>query len=76
MDYYDPFLGEWLLGSGGQTVADQSEQLVVSLNALLAQLYGASEAAMADPASLFQVTDSAPTGIRRGEVARRTKPPL
>jgi len=66
MDYYDPFLGEWLLGSGGQTVADQSEQLVVSLNALLAQLYGASEAAMADPASLFQVTDSAPTGSYLG----------
>jgi len=66
MDYYDPFLGEWLLGSGGQTVADQSVQLVVSLNDLLAQLYASGGAAMADPASLFQVTDFAPTGSYLG----------
>ena len=66
MDYYDPFLGEWLLGAGGQAVAEQSEQLVVSLNTLLAQLYSAAGASTADPASLFAVTDFSPTGSYLG----------
>ena len=62
MTYYDPFLGEWLTGAGGQTVAQQSEALVVVLNALLTQLDTAGTAATADPATLFQTTDFAPTG--------------
>lgn len=35
MNYYDPFLGLWLTGQSGQTLAQQSESLAVTLNALL-----------------------------------------
>ncbi len=66
MDYYDPFLGEWLAGSGGQSVAQQSVVLVQALNTQLAQLYGAAGAATADPATLFQTTDFALTGSYLG----------
>jgi hypothetical protein len=66
MDYYDPFLGEWLAGSAGQSVAQQSVVLVQALNTLLTQLYGAAGAATADPATLFQTTDFALTGSYLG----------
>ncbi len=66
MDYYDPFLGEWLAGSAGQSVAQQSVVLVQALNTQLAQLYGAAGAATADPATLFQTTDFALTGSYLG----------
>ncbi len=66
MNYYDPFLGEWLNGPSGQAVAQQSEAEVGVLNSLLAQLYLAGGAAIADPATLFQTTDFAPTGTYLG----------
>jgi lysophospholipase L1-like esterase len=66
MNYYDPFLGEWLTGSAGQSLARQSESLAVSLNALLAQLYTTGGAPTADPATLFQTTDFALTGTYLG----------
>jgi lysophospholipase L1-like esterase len=66
MNYYDPFLGEWLTGASGQSVARQSEFLLVALNALLARLYAAGTAATADPATLFQTTDFALTGTYLG----------
>jgi lysophospholipase L1-like esterase len=66
MTYYDPFLGEWLDGSAGQTVAQQSESLVLDLNALLTQVDTAAGAATADPATLFQTTDFALTGTYLG----------
>ena len=66
MNYYDPFLGEWLTGPRGQSLARQSESLVVELNALLAQLYTSGGAATADPATLFQTTDFALTGSYLG----------
>jgi lysophospholipase L1-like esterase len=66
MDYYDPFLDQWLSGSNGQAVATQSEALAVELNSLLGQLYGAGDAAMADPATLFETSDFALTGTYNG----------
>ncbi len=66
MDYYDPFLGEWLTGAGGQSVARASVQLVLQLNSLLGGLYAAGGAATADPTSLFETTDFAPTGTYLG----------
>jgi lysophospholipase L1-like esterase len=66
MNYYDPFLGEWITGSTGQSVAQQSEAEVQVLNALLAQLYSAGAATTADPATLFQTTDFALTGSYLG----------
>jgi lysophospholipase L1-like esterase len=66
MDYYDPFLDQWLTGASGQAVATQSEALAVELNSLLGQLYGADDAAMADPATLFETSDFALTGTYNG----------
>ena len=66
MDYYDPFLDQWLTGANGQTAAEQSEQGAVSLNNELGQIYAASGAAMADPATLFQTTNFALTGSYNG----------
>ena len=68
MNYYDPFLGEWLNGSAGQSLAGQSESLAVELNALLAQLYTSGGAETADPATLFQTTDFALTGTYLGSI--------
>jgi lysophospholipase L1-like esterase len=66
MDYYDPFLNQWLTGSSGQTVAQQSEVGDLYLNAELGQIYNANRAAMADPATLFQTTNFALTGSYDG----------
>ena len=66
MDYYDPFLNQWLTGASGQTVAQESEAGVVALNNELGQLYSANKAAMADPATLFQTTNFALTGTYNG----------
>jgi lysophospholipase L1-like esterase len=66
MDYYDPFLDQWLTGASGQTIAQESEQGVVALNNELGQIYSASGAAMADPATLFQTTNFALTGTYNG----------
>jgi lysophospholipase L1-like esterase len=66
MNYYDPFLGLWLTGLSGQTLARQSESLVVTLNALLAQLYAAGGTATADVATPFQTTDFNLTGTYLG----------
>jgi len=66
MNYYDPFLGEWLTGSGGQALARQSESLAEVLNSLLSRLYASGGAATADPATLFQTTDFALTGSYLG----------
>jgi lysophospholipase L1-like esterase len=66
MDYYDPFLNQWLTGTSGQTVAQQSEVGAVALNNELGQIYSAEKAAMADPATLFQTTNFALTGSYDG----------
>ncbi len=66
MDYYDPFLDQWLTGASGQTVAQESEQGAVVLNNELGQIYAASGSAMADPSTLFQTTNFALTGSYNG----------
>ena len=66
MDYYDPFLNQWLTGASGQTLAQESEAGVVALNNELGQIYSAKKAAMADPATLFQTTNFALTGSYNG----------
>lgn len=66
MDYYDPFLSQWLTGASGQTVAQASEVGAVDLNAELGQIYSANRAAMADPATLFETTNFALTGSYSG----------
>ena len=66
MNYYDPFLGLWLTGPSGQTLAQQSQSLAVILNALLARLDAAGGAATADVATAFQTADFNPTGTYLG----------
>ena len=66
MDYYDPFLSEWLTGASGQTLAQESETGAVALNNELGQIYSANKAAMADPATLFQTANFALTGSYNG----------
>jgi lysophospholipase L1-like esterase len=66
MDYYDPFLDQWLTGASGQSIAQESELGAVALNNELGQIYSASGAAMADPATLFQTTNFALTGTYNG----------
>ena len=66
MDYYDPFLDQWLAGASGQTVAQESEAGGVTLNNELGQIYNANKAAMADPATLFQTANFALTGSYNG----------
>ncbi len=67
MDYYDPFLGEWLSGSTGQQLATEWENDLPAFNSLLGQLYGAGGAAMADPATIFQSSDFGLTGTYLGQ---------
>ncbi len=68
MNYYDPFLNQWLTGASGQAVAEQSETYAVTLNSILAQIFGAAGASTADPATLFDTTDFALTGMYLGTV--------
>jgi lysophospholipase L1-like esterase len=55
MSYYDPFLAAWLLGSSGESLAQQSETLAVQLNTQLEKDYGS--ALTADVAGAFDTTD-------------------
>jgi lysophospholipase L1-like esterase len=66
MDYYDPFLSEWLTGASGQTLAQESETGAVALNDELGQIYSANKATMADPATLFQTANFTLTGSYNG----------
>ena len=66
MNYYDPFLADWLTGTAGQTVATQSIAGTDQLNALLDQIYTAAGASTADPSSLFETDDTDPIGTYDG----------
>jgi acetyl esterase/lipase len=66
MNYYDPFLSDWLTGASGQTVATQSITSTDQLNALLDQIYTAAGASMADASSLFETDDTDPDATYDG----------
>jgi len=57
MNYFDPFLIEWLEGQAGQTAAEGSAALLGRLNDELASLYSSGDVTIADVASAFEVTD-------------------
>jgi lysophospholipase L1-like esterase len=66
MNYYDPFLAEWLLGPAGQTVATESLGLAGTLNGTLDSIYGAFGDRVADVARAFLTNDTTPflfTGV-------------
>ncbi len=66
MNYYDPFLAAWLLGSAGQALADESIVLADQLNDDLARIYGAAGYPTADVADAFATDDVAMTGSYNG----------
>src|SRR5439155_859958 len=76
MNYYDPFLAEWLQGPAGQALAKQSVQFTTFFNSVLAQIYAAARVPVADVQAAVQTTNCAPcdgeTGPPRG--ARRPGP--
>jgi lysophospholipase L1-like esterase len=66
MGYYDPFLDNWLNGTAGQALAQESVPSSQAFNALLGQLYSANGVAFDDPTALFQTTDFDLTGTYNG----------
>ena len=57
MTYYVPELAAWLTGPAGQEFATASEQLVVTFNGLLSNVYQQFGARIADVFSAFQSAD-------------------
>ena len=57
MNYYDPFLAEWLTGSAGQTAAEQSTALSTEFNGVLGEAFAAYHVPVADVSSAFKTTD-------------------
>ncbi len=67
MDYYNPFLAEWVLGgAAGPGLARESAPLSAYLNGLLVQLYGAAGAVPVDVQGAFATQDFALTGTYNG----------
>jgi len=64
MSYYDPFLAAWLLGSSGQSLAEQSVSLLEELNGVLQSDFGAADTA--DVADAFSSADFSPGGHYEG----------
>jgi lysophospholipase L1-like esterase len=58
LNYYNPFLAAWL--TGNTALAQQSAQLQATLNAIIGQAAAASGATLADVATAFHSTDTAP----------------
>jgi len=61
MTYYDPFLGDWLVGGADRTAAVGSVSLLTQLNGLLTDAYEAVGAQVADVQDAFQSTDLSTT---------------
>ncbi len=67
MDYYNPFLAEWVLaGASGPTLATESAQLSSILNGSLVNTYGANHAIPVDVQGVFATQDFAMTGTWNG----------
>jgi lysophospholipase L1-like esterase len=64
MSYYDPFLAAWLLGSSGQSLAQQSVTLLDQLNSDLTSDYGSTRTA--DVAGAFDSSDFSAGGHYSG----------
>ena len=66
MTYYDPFLAYWV--GGNQPAAIQSQQAAASGNALIASVYTAAAAQVADVEAAFDTANFALTGSYNGQV--------
>jgi hypothetical protein len=63
MNYYDPFLAEWLQGPTGQTLATESVSLATSFNGVLDAFYGAFGVPVADVQDTFLTTNFTPVPV-------------
>ena len=57
MNYYDPFLAAWLVGTPGQTLATASLGLAATFNGELASIYSAFSVPVADVATAFDTNN-------------------
>lgn len=57
MNYYDPFLAEWLTGAAGQSLAQASVSLSTTFNGILDSAYAAYGVQVADVSDAFQTAD-------------------
>lgn len=62
INYYNPFLAAWLQGPEGEAIAVATNNLVLAINALLGQIYGAFGIPVADVAGAFATADFSPQG--------------
>ncbi len=63
MNYYDPFLAEWLQGASVQALATASVSLATYYNGVLGSIYGYFHDPVADVQSAFQTTNFTPVPI-------------
>jgi lysophospholipase L1-like esterase len=71
MNYYDPFLAQWLTGAPGQQLATLSLGLVHTLNQTLQDGYNAAGDPVADTARAFGIDNTSPTSLPgAGQVPR------
>jgi lysophospholipase L1-like esterase len=63
MNYYDPFLAEWKLGSSGQALAEASLQLTTTFNGLEENVYQAFGIPVADVAKAYSITNFTPVPL-------------
>jgi lysophospholipase L1-like esterase len=66
MNYYDPFLAEWLTGSTGQTLAEESVALSATFNGVLDAAYAAYGVPVADVSGAFKTADFTDTASLDG----------
>jgi lysophospholipase L1-like esterase len=66
MNYYDPFLAAWFLGSAGQQVTADSAVGLAMFNALLGGIYAAFGVPVADAAGAFHTSDFTPVAEAGG----------
>jgi lysophospholipase L1-like esterase len=57
MNYYNPYLGEWIVDAAGQTLATQSAQAAVIFNDMLSSTYATAGIPMADVYAAFESDD-------------------
>jgi lysophospholipase L1-like esterase len=60
MNYYDPFLAEWLTGTAGQSLAEESLALAAKFNGILDAAYAHYKVPVANVSGQFDTTDLKP----------------
>jgi len=66
MNYYDAFLADWLTGSAGQAVAEESVTVSNEFNGVLDAAYAAFHVPVADVSDAFKTTDFTDTASLDG----------